>query len=48
MKEEALEKSRMGKRRDLKLRRRKREMRRRLKRGIKKNEEKRKMRLSKV
>ena len=39
MKEEGLEKSRMGKRRDLKLRRKKRKMRRRLKSGIKKKEE---------
>ena len=48
MKEEGLEKLRMGKRRDLKLRRNKRKMRRRLKSGIKKKEEKRKMSLAKV
>ena len=39
VKEEGLEKSRMGKRRDLKLRRKKRKMSRRFKRGIKKKEE---------
>ena len=48
MKEEGLKKSRMGKRRDLKLRRKKRKMRRRLESGIKKEEEKRKMSLAKV
>ena len=39
MNEEGLEKSRMGKRRDLKLRRKKRKMRRRLESGTKKEEE---------